>query len=219
MRKAKLKRPNKSVGPTNLDSSFQNVIYKVLESCYVEIDDAKFKEEFEKMQSDFQEIKEGVQNSPSDGSSQISQKQLEKLQKDIAELKQQGMTVILSAHQMAMVEKLADRVLLLNKGQSVLYGQLNDIFEQFNNNVIDVIFEQPIEPEQYALLDTYLSKQLSANHVSITLNEQQSLSQLLPVLIRVGDISELKNQSQSLHSIYLQAVAEHNKQVHQGAVS
>ncbi|MFY8328285.1 ABC transporter ATP-binding protein [Pseudoalteromonas sp. ZZD1] len=137
----------------------------------------------------------------------------------LAELKQQGMTVILSAHQMAMVEKLADRVLLLNKGQSVLYGQLHDIFEQFNNNVIDVIFEQPIEPEQYALLDTYLSKQLSANHVSITLNEQQSLSQLLPVLIRVGDISELKNQSQSLHSIYLQAVAEHNKQVHQGAVS
>lgn len=137
----------------------------------------------------------------------------------LAELKQQGMTVLLSAHQMAMVEKLADRVLLLNKGQSVLYGQLNDIFEQFNNNVIDVIFEQSIEPEQYALLDSYQSKQLSANHVSITLDKEQPLSQLLPVLIRVGNISELRNQSQSLHSIYLQAVAEHNKEVHQGAAS
>lgn len=137
----------------------------------------------------------------------------------LAELKQQGMTVLLSAHQMAMVEKLADRVLLLNKGQSVLYGQLNDIFKQFNNNVIDVIFEQSIEPEQYALLDSYQSKQLSANHLSITLDKEQPISQLLPILIRIGNISELRNQSQSLHSIYLQAVAEHNNDVHQGAAS
>lgn len=85
--------------------------------------------------------------------------------------------------------------------------------------MIDVIFEQSIEPEQYALLDSYQSKQLSANHVSITLDKEQPISQLLPILIRIGNISELRNQSQSLHSIYLQAVAEHNNEVHQGAAS
>lgn len=138
----------------------------------------------------------------------------------LAELKHQGMTIILSAHQMAMVEKLADRVLLLNKGQSVLYGKLSDIFKQYNRNLIDVSFENVIESEQLALLNnTYQFEQRTPTKLTITLNEEQLLNQLLPLLLRIGDINELKNQSQSLHTIYLQAVAEHNLNVHQGAAS
>lgn len=138
----------------------------------------------------------------------------------LAELKQQGMTVILSAHQMAMVEKLADRVLLLNKGQSVLYGKLEDIFSAYNSNVIDVSFNQPIEPEQAAILNSeYPFEQPHPTRLSITLNNAQTLNKLLPLLLQIGDINELKNQSQSLHAIYLQAVAEHNTRVHQGAAS
>lgn len=134
----------------------------------------------------------------------------------LAELKQQGMTVILSAHQMAMVEKLADRVLLLNKGQSVLYGKLSEIFTQYNNNMIDVSFSETIEKTQLEELNfTCAIKQLSSMRLTITLTEQQSLNEVLPQLLKLGDITELKNQSQSLHAIYLQAVAEHNSHAHQ----
>ena len=129
----------------------------------------------------------------------------------LAELKQQGMTVILSAHQMAMVEKLADRVLLLNKGESVLYGKLTEIFDQYNNHVIDVNFRKPVDNSQLERLSTaFAIKQLSTSRLTITLNEQQSLNGVLPHLLDLGEIHELKNQSQSLHAIYLQAVAEHN---------
>ena len=54
----------------------------------------------------------------------------EKVVSFLKELKAQNMTVILSAHQMSMVEKLADRMLLMNHGQSVLYGTLSDIQSQ-----------------------------------------------------------------------------------------
>ena len=42
-------------------------------------------------------------------------------------LREQGMTIVLSAHQMSLVERLADRFLLLNKGQAQLYGTLDEI--------------------------------------------------------------------------------------------
>jgi ABC-2 type transport system ATP-binding protein len=129
----------------------------------------------------------------------------------LAELKQQGMTVILSAHQMAMVEKLADRVLLLNKGQSVLYGKLSEIFDHYNNHVIDVNFRKHVDNTQLSILSSaFVIKQLSTSRLTITLNEHQTLNELLPHLLKLGEIHELKNQSQSLHAIYLQAVAEHN---------
>jgi len=48
------------------------------------------------------------------------------------------------------------------------------------------------------------------------LTEQQSLNQLLSQLLTIGEVCEFKNQAQSLHAIYLHAVAEHNAQRVQG---
>jgi ABC-2 type transport system ATP-binding protein len=39
----------------------------------------------------------------------------------------QGATILLSAHQMAMVEKACDRVVMVNQGKRVLYGSLDEI--------------------------------------------------------------------------------------------
>ncbi|NNG44893.1 ATP-binding cassette domain-containing protein [Pseudoalteromonas sp. NEC-BIFX-2020_002] len=136
----------------------------------------------------------------------------------LAQLKQQGMTVILSAHQMAMVEKLADRVLLLNQGQSVLYGDLTNILTTQQARVIKVQFAEPLdELAVNELKDKYNVEQIKAQQLQITLLEEQSLNTLLPSLLVLGDIVELKNQAQSLHSLYLNAVSEHNKKLKQGA--
>lgn len=45
----------------------------------------------------------------------------------IRRLRDEGATILLSAHQMQLVERLADRVLLLNRGRAVLYGTLDEI--------------------------------------------------------------------------------------------
>ena len=66
----------------------------------------------------------------------------------LAELKQQGMTVILSAHQMAMVEKMADRMMLMNKGEAVLYGSLSAIREQIGGALeLEVSFSGELNAE------------------------------------------------------------------------
>jgi len=45
----------------------------------------------------------------------------------IRESQEQGKTVVLSTHQMNMVEALCDRILLINHGRAVLYGPLEEI--------------------------------------------------------------------------------------------
>jgi len=45
----------------------------------------------------------------------------------IQEAQEQGKTVVLSTHQMNLVEALCDRILLINHGRAVLYGPLDEI--------------------------------------------------------------------------------------------
>jgi ABC-2 type transport system ATP-binding protein len=49
----------------------------------------------------------------------------------IRELQDQGKTIVLSAHQMNLVEALCDRIVLINQGQAVLYGLLAEIKRRY----------------------------------------------------------------------------------------
>lgn len=48
----------------------------------------------------------------------------------IRELRDSGTTILLSAHQMSLVEMLADRILLLSRGKQVIAGSLDEIRSQ-----------------------------------------------------------------------------------------
>jgi ABC-2 type transport system ATP-binding protein len=54
------------------------------------------------------------------------------------DLKNQGKAVILSAHQMNQVEELCDRILMVNNGRAVLYGDLNEIKARYRSNSVFV---------------------------------------------------------------------------------
>jgi ABC-2 type transport system ATP-binding protein len=54
----------------------------------------------------------------------------------ILELKNQGKSIILSTHRMNEVEELCDRVFMIDKGRSVLYGSLSEIKARYRSNAI-----------------------------------------------------------------------------------
>lgn len=54
----------------------------------------------------------------------------------VLELKGNGKSIVLSTHMMNQVEELCDRFLMVNKGQAVLYGSLDEIKSGFKNNSI-----------------------------------------------------------------------------------
>lgn len=49
----------------------------------------------------------------------------------IIEMKNKGTAVIMSTHQMHQVEEMADRLMMINRGQQALYGSVEDVRQQY----------------------------------------------------------------------------------------
>lgn len=132
----------------------------------------------------------------------------------LSELRAKGMTVILSAHQMAMVEKLADRMLLMNKGEAVLYGSLSDIRQQMNIGAKLIVgFGTQVSVSQLqSLLTDCDIEALDNERFSIVLAAGGSLSAAMKELAGVGELTYLASEQQDLHQLYLHAIESHQRQ-------
>lgn len=65
------------------------------------------------------------------------------------ELRLEGVTLIMSTHQMHQVEELCDRILLINEGLNVLYGNLGDIRREYAGNEVLVRIDGDIPSLPY----------------------------------------------------------------------
>jgi len=67
------------------------------------------------------------------------------LVKDLmCELRQQGTTIIMSTHQMHQVDELCDRIVLIDQGRDVLYGNLTEIRHHFSGHAVLVRARQKL---------------------------------------------------------------------------
>jgi len=62
------------------------------------------------------------------------------------DLRSRGTTIIMSTHQMHQVEELCDRILLINEGRNVLYGELDTIRRQYSGHAVVVRSSQELPP-------------------------------------------------------------------------
>ncbi len=56
----------------------------------------------------------------------------------LTEIQQRGSAIVMSTHQMNQVEEMADRMLMINKGQQALYGPVDEIRNQYALHAIVV---------------------------------------------------------------------------------
>lgn len=71
-----------------------------------------------------------ILDEPFSGLDPVSQ---EVFKKEIQELANQGTAILLSSHQMNMVEEVCDRLFMIHRGQKVIYGSLEDVKNQYAN--------------------------------------------------------------------------------------
>lgn len=138
----------------------------------------------------------------------------EKVVEFLKQLKERGMTVILSAHQMAMVEKLADHMLLMAQGQVVLAGTLAQIRAQSQNQrQLKVAFSTGVSAEQLQQLPALAAAEPDGQHWLLTLAEAVTVSQCLQQVLQLGELSQVEMQNTDLHQLYLAAMAKHQPEV------
>ncbi len=54
------------------------------------------------------------------------------------DMKDEGVTIVMSTHQMPQVEEMADRMLMIDHGHAVLYGSVDEVRQRFAKNAIIV---------------------------------------------------------------------------------
>lgn len=60
------------------------------------------------------------------------------IKEEIFKLKQSGCTIIFSTHRMEQVEEICDQIILVNKGSKILDGTVNQVKQQFKENLFHI---------------------------------------------------------------------------------
>jgi ABC-2 type transport system ATP-binding protein len=122
----------------------------------------------------------------------------------VIDLKNQGKAVILSTHQMNQVEELCDRILMVNQGRSVLYGNLAEIKSKYLNNSVFVDFSGELGE-----IPGVAGKRTHKDHVELLLDGKTTPQQLLERLVNRGIVvKRFEIASPSLNEIFLKVAGE-----------
>lgn len=127
------------------------------------------------------------------------------LKSAIQELVQKGTYIIMSSHQMASIEEFCTDILILNKGKTVLQGNLKEIKEGYKANKIELITKHNVEKEINSL-DLKILKQLD-NQYEIAINKESEAQELLKILVSNGtEVEKIEIKKPSLNDIFIEKV-------------
>ena len=130
----------------------------------------------------------------------------ETVQSIISNLRDEGKSIILSTHQMNKVEELCDRVLMINKGSTVLYGDLTETRAKFRRNSVQVAADGELGD-----LPGVIERKLNNGSVELILAPDTSPQTILDRLRdREITINRFEVTTPSLNEIFLELVgADH----------
>lgn len=120
------------------------------------------------------------------------------------DLNKHGSTIVFSTHQMDEVEKIANRLVMINKGERALYGKLSEVKKEFGDNSIEIRFEGKL-PENAKLFA--IEKQ--GNTATLTPKQKVSHEEILQYLLSQNlKIQKFEISSPSLNDIFIKVVEE-----------
>jgi ABC-2 type transport system ATP-binding protein len=135
---------------------------------------------------------------------------------NIRTLRSRGTTIVLSGHQLELVERLADRVILLHKGKRILAGTIPEIKStDYSGFVVRVRFAERINPlaiESWRNQDPLLAINLiEENGLEFILRHQSDALQWLEKSFGSAEVVDFHGGYLSLREIYLRAINHKNE--------
>ena len=131
----------------------------------------------------------------------------ELLKNIIIDLVKRGKYVIMSAHQMATIEEFCTDILILNKGKTVLQGNLREIKEGYPANRLQIEVNEKINKyvEKFGLE----IENEKNNDYTIKINNEKKAHELLQELVKNGIIiNKFEIKKPTLNDIFIEKVGE-----------
>lgn len=125
---------------------------------------------------------------------------------EIRRLAQNGAAVLLSSHQMNLVEETADRIFLINNGRRVLYGSLLEIKAKYGLHRVQMF----LSDANWQLPDTDMVQQVTQDGSRFTclLNPGVSPADFMRSLPASTPVEEISIARISLHDIFVRVATE-----------
>lgn len=128
----------------------------------------------------------------------------------VRSLRDDGMTVLFSAHQMSLVERLADRLFVMQHGREVLHGTIPGIREQWGSGR-RLLLE--VRDTTDAALDALRAHAAASGVqrrddglIEITLKPRHEVGELLAHCSQLLTIVDVRTEQPSLHDVYINTV-------------
>jgi ABC-2 type transport system ATP-binding protein len=129
---------------------------------------------------------------------------------EIYALKESGTSILFSTHRMEQVEEICEDIVLINKGQNILYGNVNQIKNDFKDNQYSIKFSGSI-PSDIAL-DEYKIISNANNELILQADADHNPNTLLKKLIdQHVSIVGFNEILPSLNEIFIKKVESSNE--------
>jgi len=130
----------------------------------------------------------------------------------VADLKKDGVTIILTTHYIEEAEAIADRVGIINKGELLLIEEKASLMQKFGQKILKVELQKKLKqlPKELAEKNVKLSDDgLSITYIYDTKQKKTGITKLLSNLSNSGiNLRDIQTDQSSLEEIFVNLVRE-----------
>lgn len=131
----------------------------------------------------------------------------------IRELQAGGTTVLLSAHQMNLVEELCDSIFLINHGREVLSGKLQEIKESYKENIVELRFDPAEDSTFLKMIPGLRILQEQPGWAIMRYSGSAGINPLLRELGSKLTVSAITVEKPPLHEIFIETIRKRGEDI------
>lgn len=126
------------------------------------------------------------------------------IEEEIRAMSKEGKTIIFSTHRMEQVEEICHDIVLINKGQKILEGEIKELKQRFRENKFHISFNGNLSEH---LLDNLQVVEQSAGEITVRFNEEHKGNSLLRLFVEHGvEVSSFNELLPSINEIFIRQV-------------
>lgn len=124
------------------------------------------------------------------------------IKNEIIALKESGSTIILSTHRMESVEELCDDIALINSGQCILKGSVNEIKNNFKEHIFEVQFEGTIQNE----IQHFDKLVIESGRGIFKAKNKENTHTLIKQLVEQVNVTSFNEKIPTINDVFIQSV-------------
>lgn len=126
------------------------------------------------------------------------------IEEEIRLMKNEGKSIIFSTHRLEQVDQICDELVLINKGENILEGNVQEIKQKFKQHIFEMKFAESIDESVLQSIDLVKKE---SNFIQFKLNESENANDVLRYFIEQNiTITGFREILPSVNEIFIQQV-------------